>query len=236
MLAFAAAAWRVIKDSSRSYAALSFAWFLPISLYQLFTVHFKFQYWLPVLVPLLANLAIPKPESRQDHSQKRVPWLGIMVLLFAFLQTGLHIYKDVHLIQVQSTRADDNPTIQFYQEASRRLSLIEIPVRIYYDYRLYLPEDHRWTKDTSFEMLDYSVIQTGGYDVLLLQQQRMLDYSNPNAVGIDPNRLEASRMFYKDALSGKMAGYYLLYRSDVASIFISNQICQTWYQFPECQP
>lgn len=237
LLALGAAIWRLFKNAGRAYAALSLAWLIPIALYQSTTIHFKYQYWLPVLLPLLSNLTIPDPEPNPQPKQPRAHlWISLLAIILSLFQTAFHLARDIKLIEAHYLRAQNNPAIRFYNEVDALLAQVKTPLNIYYDYRLYLPESAHWTKQTSFEMLNYQTIQDGNFDVLLLQRQRMLDYLNPDAVAIDPDRLKQSREFYQDARQGTLRGFHRLYQTDLASVFISQQLCRDWYHLPQCQP
>ncbi len=51
-----------------------------------------------------------------------------------------------------------------------------------------MPDTPGWTVETSFDLLNYEYIETMDFDILFLEQQRILDYIQEGAVGVDPPR------------------------------------------------
>jgi len=92
-----------------------------------------------------------------------------------------------------------------------------------------------WQIETSFDLLSYAYIQEHDFDVLLLLQQRIWDYTNPNAVGIDPEAFALSQQFYRDADAGKIEGYDLVYRTPLALVFVKESLCAAYFPPPACQ-
>ena len=98
------------------------------------------------------------------------------------------------------------------------------PLYIYYDYRLYLPENEAWRSAINYDLLDYEYIQENNFDVLILLQQRIRDYLNPNTTGIDSVTYTNSQQFYRDAKAGLIQNYHLLFSDDEGMIFIRDDI------------
>jgi hypothetical protein len=85
---------------------------------------------------------------------------------------------------------------------------------------MYVPKTGQWKTESAFEMLTYSFIQTRGFDVLLLLQSRIDDYTNSDLVAIDQTKLDAAQVFYWDADKEALSGYKLLFRNDFGLIYI----------------
>jgi hypothetical protein len=83
-------------------------------------------------------------------------------------------------------------------------------------------------------LLSYAYIQEHDFDVLLLLQQRIWDYTKPNAVGIDPQAFALSQQFYRDADAGDIAGYDLVYRTPLALVFVKENLCAAYFPAPAC--
>ncbi len=66
LIALGAAIWGVWRGPQRLLHALILAWFVPISVTVFFLTHFKFQYWLPVALPLFPAWCscCPKKETQ----------------------------------------------------------------------------------------------------------------------------------------------------------------------------
>ena len=61
--ALSAALWGLWRGKQRGLYGLILSWFLPVSVVVLWVTHFKFQYWLPVALPLFSCLHIIFPEK-----------------------------------------------------------------------------------------------------------------------------------------------------------------------------
>jgi hypothetical protein len=77
--------------------------------------------------------------------------------------------------------------------------------------------------------LDYNYIQQNNFDVLLLLEQRIRDYTNPNVKGIDPAQFALNQKFYRDAEQGTINGYHLVYRNSLGLVFARNEIYQKYF-------
>ena len=91
---------------------------------------------------------------------------------------------------------------------------------VYYDYRLYVPGNPGWKTETNYDLLEYGYIKDKNFDVLVLLEQRIRDYLNPKAVGVDPALFALNQQFYRDADNGRITGYHLVYNDSFASIFL----------------
>ena len=94
-------------------------------------------------------------------------------------------------------------------------------LHVYFDYRLYVPDDNAWLKETSYDLLTYFFVQEKEFDVFL-QKQRIMDYLQEGIEGIDPKEFELSQQFYRDANEGNLKGYELIYRDETGLIFIKS--------------
>jgi len=118
-------------------------------------------------------------------------------------------------------------SINFYTEMIPHLGGLEDQeLKVYRDVRLYVPDDSPWVTFWEFQLLSYELFEQEDPAIILLMQQRIRDYLNPNVIGIDPKELETSRIFYRDADEGDIAGYCLAYRNDFGLAFIRDDLCQ----------
>jgi hypothetical protein len=220
--ALGAALWGAFHGPRRLLYALILAWLVPVSVSILWLTHFKFQYWLPVALPLFSCLAVLLPEKLGGTGVLRpTGYLQGAVLGVVLVQSILFLGSDVQNYTDRLNRAENNPRIQFYHQAVAALaSLPPGPLSVYYDYRLYAPQTPGWTTETNYELLEYGYIQEKNFDVLLLLEQRIRDYLNPNATGIDPDLFALNQQFYRDADQGTITGYRLVYRDAVGLVFL----------------
>ncbi|MBW6467102.1 MAG: hypothetical protein K0B06_11405 [Brevefilum sp.] len=230
--------WNIIKQETRFLHALTLAWFVPLTISVITFSHFKYQYWLPVAIPLFCNWVTFLPQKiRLDL---KTPSLGqvirIILLVIFFVQTILFGVQSTQMLIERTYRAENNAELIFYDLAMDQLEPIgDNTVYAYYDYRLYMPAKQNWVTETSFDLLDYDFIESRNYDVLFLLQQRINDYLHPNAVGVDPESFARARAFYQDAQDGSLEGYILLYRNETALLYIREDVCRRDFEPGTCQ-
>ncbi len=215
-----------LQGKRRLLYALILAWFVPLTITVLWQSHFKFQYWLPVALPLFSCVAMLFPEKIKDVRWKNWKAAVHLILIAVVLcQLVLFAIADSQAYSNRLHRAEDNERIAFYAQALEVLSPLEgSSLHVYYDYRLYAPELSAWKLETRFDLLDYDTIRENDFDVLLLLDQRIRDYLSPDAVGINPAQFAQNQRFYRDADAGSIAGYHLLYRDTVGLIYISDEL------------
>lgn len=227
--------WSMWDKTTRYLRILILSWFLPLSIYLLFFSHFKYQYWLPVAIPIFSNLILLLPQNKQSWTKKdKSNIVKITLLIIVIVQFGLFLIRDIELFQVRNNRAENNPFIQFYDKALVELAPVTQDKLVYYDYRLYMPEKPGWFIENSFDLLTYDYIQSRNFDLLFLSQQRIRDYLQPSAVGIDPTTFAQSQEFYRDADEEKLDGYRLLLRDDAVLLFIRQDVCEQYYTPDQC--
>lgn len=238
MLAMGTALWGTIRGPKRTLYGIILAWFIPLTVSVLWFTHFKFQYWLPVALPLFSTLIVLLPEKWQipprPVKSNRKNWmifcLRILLLAVVLVQSTLYFATDFQLIKTDLNRADNNPRIAFYSQVVDSLKpLSQQSLQVYYDYRLYVPETPGWTTTTTYDLLDYSFIQAGKFSVLLLLEQRIRDYLNPNVTGINPEEFARNQQFYKDAENGTIQGYELVFRNSVGLVFVEEPLYQQYF-------
>ncbi len=239
LVALGAAIWGAWRGPQRLLHGLILAWFFPITVLVLFVTHFKFQYWLPVALPLLSSLVVLLPEKwflnraafKSGFVKLTAKITHFFILLVVLIQVVLFVKQDVQFLNTSLHRADNNPRIQFYDQILNALS--PLPIRsfnVYYDYRLYVPETTGWTIQTSYDLLEYSYIQENNFEILLLLEQRIRDYLNPDVTGIDPEVFTRNQQFYRDAENETISGYHLVYRNDLGLLYVREDLYQNYFQ------
>jgi hypothetical protein len=228
LAALAAVIWGIFKGPHKILHTVILTWLIPISISVIWFTHFKYQYWLPAALPLFSCLAVFLPEkldmkALRKNTQTLIPLLVAAVLMA--LQFGLNLSSDVHAYAQRTARAEGNPEIAFYDQALTALDdLPDEPLNVYFDYRLYVPDTRQWQLETSYDLLSYDYVQEHNYDVLFLLQQRISDYLDPSASGIDPQQFANSQAFYTDANKGALQGYSLVFRNETGLVFVRNGI------------
>lgn len=234
--ALAVSVWSLWDQETRFLRALILSWFIPLSLHLLLFSHFKYQYWLPVALPLFSNLAFLLPLKKQNDSRSnKLAPLRMALLLVVILQFGLFLVRDSELYTARKNRKENSTAITFYEKAVKELAPVTENVTVYYDYRLYMPDTKGWSIESSFDLLTYDYIQSRNFNLLFLSQQRILDYLQPEAVGIDPQTFPLAQQFYRDANEGKIDGYKMLMRDKDTLLFIQEALCSKYYSDERCQ-
>jgi len=238
LVALGTVIWGSIRGPKRLLHGIILAWFIPLTVSVLWLTHFKFQYWLPVALPLFSSCVILLPEKFRFIDLKALSGIkkGFLFSLRAILlivvlgQFVLFIFTDVQLYRSDLQRADNDPRMVFYAQAVDSLvPLSQQAFKVYYDYRLYVPPTSGWTTETTYDLLDYSTIKEGNFGVLLLLEQRIRDYLNPNVTGIDPVAFAKNQQFYKDAENGTIKGYELVFRNSVGLVFVDEALYQQYF-------
>jgi hypothetical protein len=194
---------------------------------------------LPVALPLYSSLVILLPEKwvvdkttfKSGFIKAAASLIHVFALLIVIIQATLFVNQDMQIINATLHEADNNPRIQFYDQTLKALSPIpDEPLSVYYDYRLYVPETSGWTTQTTYDLLEYSYIQENNFEILLLLEQRIRDYLNPNVTGVDPDVFMRNQQFYRDADSGTINGYQLVFRNNVGLVYIREDLYQKYFQ------
>lgn len=222
LVAIGAAVWGAIRGPQRLLHALILATGLPLTMFILTYTHFKYQYWLPAALPLFSSLIILFPEKIDFRQVRQPTFLARAALVLIVLgQTAFFVKYDIQQYDKRLHRAENNPRILFYEQAVAELApATGSTLAVYYDYRLYVPDTNAWKAESTYDLLNYAYIQQNQFDVLLLLDQRIRDYLNPSAVGIDAAEFEQNRKFYQDAMDDTITGYHLIYRDDVGLIYV----------------
>lgn len=231
LVAIGTAVWGAIRGPQRLQYALILAWWLPLTISLLTFSHLKYQYWLPAALPLFSCLVILLPEKIEWRNFRRdTSWLRILSILVVLGQMVAFVAYDVNAYTQRLHRADNNPRISFYDQAvSSLMPASERSLWVYYDYRLYVPETMNWIPQTTYDLLDYGFIGENQFDVLLLLEQRIRDYLNPNAIGIDTVEFEQNQKFYRDARDGTLTGYRLIYQDSVGLIYVRDDLYTEYF-------
>jgi len=231
VISLGTAAWGAWRGPQRLLHGLILAWFLPLSVTVFLLTHFKFQYWLPVALPLISSLVILLPEkgtlSRTGHLAtfaRLAAWLVLCIQLVLFARADFNIFE------TRLHRAENNTSIQFYDQVLAALKpLPQAQLHVYYDYRMYVPGKTGWVTETNYDLLEYAYLQDNSFDVLLLLEQRIRDYLNPDAIGIDPALFARNQQFYRDADNGTIKGYHLVQRDSFGLIYVRDELNQQYY-------
>lgn len=234
LLAFTANIWGILRGPRRLLQILILSWSIPFTILIAFFIHFKSQYWLPVAVALLSSFACILPDSWKFSTNLPSDKKRFLFTRIAFIPVALIIAAQwIQFIRTDSIvyfhsmrRENENPSIRFYQLSLTQLAPLPADrgYRVYHDVNMYVPGYENWNKESIFEMLNYAYINEKGFDILYLMQQHIYDYLNPEVEGIDRQKLEESRIFYKDANEDRLRGYKLVFRNSFGLLYIKEAL------------
>ena len=133
--------WGIIKSSNRLLHGLILAWFIPLSVMVFFFSHFKYQYWMPAILPVLSCVVVLLPKKFEfSRKQSAAKWFQLALLAVVAIQFGLFINSEIPDYFSRLHRAENNPSIIFYDQVVATLKPVQDqPLNVYYDYRMYLP-------------------------------------------------------------------------------------------------
>jgi hypothetical protein len=91
---------------------------------------------------------------------------------------------------------------------------------------MYVPGTKNWKTDSTLKLLNYDYIFSNDFDVVMLMQQRIWDYTQSGAQGIEAEEFRLSQEFYRDANEEKLKGYHLVFRNDFGLVFVKDELYQ----------
>lgn len=80
-------------------------------------------------------------------------------------------------------------------------------------------------------LIDYPTITENDYELVLLSQQRILDYTGENVIenAADPDQMRQTFEFYSDAKVCQLDGYTMLYQDEFGVAFIRNDLYASYF-------
>jgi hypothetical protein len=225
-LAFVAAILGAVKSSRRLLYVLILTWSVPYFLYVLFVIVIKPSHFLlPITLPLFSCLAFIMPfdgvQAGRSLPARWLSWGAMALIAIQFISNAVFGYSQY---TEELFREQTSDSLKFYA-ALERDNLACLPASrhplIYRDVRAYVPVSDRWDVDMKWGLVDYDYIEQLNPDVVVLQQQRIKDYTLAENVenAADPAQMDRTYRFYNDASQGKLEGYRLLLEDDFGIAF-----------------
>lgn len=230
-----AALWAAAYSPRPLLYRLILAWALPLAVYVFGFSIVKFQYWLPAALPLLSCVVVALPANRNEirrwyQTQRGWALAALFIVAASAYAAVQFVPHSANIYRAQLARQANDPSLAFFTAANQALA--PLPVRaynVYADVNVYIPESAGWARSARFETLTYGYIRAYSFELLFLSQTRIWDYMNEEAIGVDPERLEISRLFYADANAGGIVGYHLVYRDDFGLVFVNEALFEEYF-------
>lgn len=237
-LAFIVLALGIWRGENRIRHLLILTWALPLGLYVLFTIAIKpTHFFLPILLPVYSSMVVmfEFPPFTARGSRKPASWLwgGLALAVIAY-QFMVFINKDAELYHEVLVREENEGSLVFFESIENDyLSKIQTDeqLTVFRDVRMYFPDNDRWNV-RSYWNSKYSIIEKIKPDIIILWQQRILDYTQEGALesAVDPDSFQDMYTFYVDADKDQLRGYHLLFRDGEGLIFVSDAIFEKFFQ------
>ncbi|MCJ7734945.1 MAG: hypothetical protein MUP11_10395 [Anaerolineales bacterium] len=222
----------VINKKTRLTNILILSWIIPMLVYILFFVAIKPKHLLlPIAIPFYSSLVniIPNRENFQSNRMKAVSiFIPLLILLFQF---GSNLNWDYQQLKNTSTREESHPALAFY---SRLESSIfdclpdDYHITVFRDVRAYVPSTPTREVIMNWEIVDYEYMERLNPDVIVLQQQKINDYTKPDIVNSaqDKNQMQRTFDFYSDARQNELNNYKFLFEDDYGAVFIQGDLSE----------
>jgi hypothetical protein len=237
-LAFIALALGIWRGQNRIRHLLIATWALPLGLYILFTVAIKpTHFFLPVLLPIYGSLMalFEFPPFNAEKKRASISWLwGGTILAIIVYQFAINVNTDVSLFREVLTREEHEESLVFYntleQDYLPRIQT-EDQLKVFRDVRMYFPDNPRWNVRTYWNS-KYSTVEKIKPDIIILWSQRILDYTNENALksAVDPVAFQDTYTFFVDANNDKIRGYHIVYRDKEGLMFVTDMLYETYFK------
>jgi len=97
---------------------------------------------------------------------------------------------------------------------------------VYRDVRAYVPSTPTREVSMNWGTVDYEYMENLNPDVIVLQQQKIDDYTKPNIVSTAQNKNQMKRTFdfYSDARNKEIDYYIFLFEDDYGAVFIQENL------------
>ena len=182
----------------------------------------RLHYYLPVVLPLFAML----PSLFQTASAKQKKLFDTLLCLVLLLQGIPNLLLSVSLFRTQLSREATSPAIQLYEQVeSELLPQISLPegrmLRVFRDWKIYFPEQDGFAVQMDWEMATLERIQAWDPDLILLEQENIRMFADPEAVSeaVDPEAMQKMHAFYASAAQDQLPGYRKVLENHFAVVF-----------------
>ncbi len=235
LMAFAALGFGIARKETRLKSSVILAWCIPlsISIFNLGTR--RTHYWLPIMMPLFSTLVNLFPEEKLRFKGK-VRDRGKMALaLLIVLQAALFIRTDVSIYTTQLQREQSAPSILFYDKLEAEIFtpiVLSRQLVVYRDWHVYAPATPARRVEMNWDLATYSYIEDLNPDVILLDRENVLLFSQEDVVGqaVDQGDMAQMHAFYGDAGRDELEGYQLVLQDNFGYALVRDEFAQEFLE------
>jgi hypothetical protein len=240
LLAVSACIMSIVRNHKHIINILILLFVVPFITYVFLVIVIKpTHFLLPASLPLYSTLAgifwiLPRPtltklSFKSLSSQAKTLMTFLATLIIIFYQVTFNFQRDIIHYSDAINKENANQEIQFYNVlVNEYLHLLpdDKVFTAFRDVRIYLPATDIMNVTVRTKMATYPIIEAGNYDLVLMWNQRALDYTQAGVIenAVDRAEMEQAYKFYSDIRQKKLNGYVLLYDTSCCSAFIREKL------------
>jgi hypothetical protein len=244
LFALIAAVIGAFKGERKLLNQLILLWSVPFMSYIAFALVIRAKHFpLPILLPLYSALpayfVLFAPEKFiqpvGEYVKKNALRLGLTLVGLGIVasQAAFSLGRDVAMIDENIHREETSPALQFYAKIDQDyLSKIVLDRQlvIFRDWMMYVPTSPRYDDNFKWGVSNYAVATRNNPDLLILNRQHLLDYTQPGqlAGAKDPD-FALTVEFYKNALNGTVEGFTQLYQDDFGVVYLRTPLYDEFF-------
>ena len=235
LLAFAALGLGIARVKTRLKNSIILAWCIPLSISIINLATRRTHYWLPILLPLFSTLVNLFPQEKLRFRGKNRDWAGMAIALLIILQAVLFIRTDVSIYTTQLQREQNAPSILFYDKLEEQVFapiVLDRQLVVYRDWHVYCPETPPRRVEMNWDLATYSYIEELNPDVILLDRENVLLFSQEDVVvqAVDQGDMAQMHAFYGDAGRDELEGYKLVLQDNFGYALVRDAFAQEFLE------
>jgi hypothetical protein len=235
LMAFAALGFGIARKETCLKSSIILAWCIPLSISIFNLATRRTHYWLPIMMPLFSTLVNLFPEEKLRFNGK-VRDRGKMALaLLIVLQAALFIRTDVSVYSEQLRREQEAPSILFYEKLEEEIFapiVLSRQLVVYRDWHVYAPATPARQVEMNWDLATYSYIEDLNPDVILLDRENVLLFSQDDVVGqaVDQGDMAQMHAFYGDAARDELEGYQLVLQDNFGYALVRDELAEVFME------
>ncbi|MDX9864540.1 MAG: hypothetical protein RBT34_07030 [Anaerolineaceae bacterium] len=235
LMAFAALGFGIARKETRLKSSIILAWIIPLSISIFNLATRRTHYWLPIMMPLFSTLVNLFPEEKLRFSSKRQDWAKRSMIVLVLLQAALFIRTDVGIYTTQLQREHNAPSILFYEKLETQVFdpiVLDRQLVVYRDWHVYAPATVSRRVEMNWDLASYSYIEELDPDVILLDRENVLLFSQEDIVGqaVDQGDMARMHAFYGDAGRDELPGYTLVLQDNFGYALVRNELAEAFLE------
>jgi hypothetical protein len=225
----------IARKETRLKNSIILAWIIPLSISIFNLATRRTHYWLPILMPLFSTLVNLFPAEKLRFEGKSRDRGKMAVALLIVLQAALFIFTDVRIYNTQLQREEDSPSILFYEKLEEEVFdpiVLSRQLVVYRDWHVYTPATPARQVEMNWDLATYASIADLNPDVILLDRENVLLFSQEDVVGqaVDQGDMAQMHEFYGDAGRGELEGYQLILQDNFGYALVRKELVEAFFK------